>query len=127
MSEPSTMSFMSRFHFPPPCSTGSRGFRGNLHLPLPVRHAERPVGVLEPLVRSSSSARRNSPGRKTPPSRQFHQERKVGVLPRVLLEEGDLPVHVILLEDDVVHRHPERAVVSLRNRQPVVGDLVAML
>ena len=74
---------------------GAEASVGNLHLPLPVRHAEGPVGVLEPL----GPLELVGPKELAWPQnsvllRQFHEERKVGVLPRVLLEEGDLPVDV---------------------------------
>ena len=54
---------------------------------------------------------------------QRDEERQVGVLARVALEVGHLPLDVELLQDHVAHRHRERAVRAGRRRQPVVGEL----
>jgi hypothetical protein len=52
-----------------------------------------------------------------------HQERQVGVALHVVDEERNPPLDEELAQDDVTHRHRERAVGARLGRQPGVGEL----
>ena len=52
-----------------------------------------------------------------------HQHRGVGVAGHVVGEERHLPVDEELAQDDVPHRHRQRAVGAGRSGQPLVGEL----
>ncbi len=54
---------------------------------------------------------------------QRDQERGVGELPQIVPEVGNLPVHQELAQDDMPHRHGQRAVGPGVRGQPLVGVL----
>ena len=54
---------------------------------------------------------------------QFHQEGTIGVLLLVVQEERHLFLMVEFREDDLVHGHPERAILALMHGHPLVGVL----
>ena len=51
-----------------------------------------------------------------------HEEREVRILPRVLKEEGNGLVHIILFEDDVAHRHCHCRVAAHLERDPRIRE-----
>ena len=57
------------------------------------------------------------------PLGKLHQHRHVGVLADIVAEILGLPVDVILFQDHVTHRHGQRRVGALLNRQPDVAEL----
>ena len=54
---------------------------------------------------------------------QQHQHRHIGVVTRVVKEVVAGVFQVKLVEDDVAHRHRQRAVGALLRRQPLVAQL----
>src|SRR3546814_4199324 len=54
---------------------------------------------------------------------QPHQERHVGIAPRVVRKVGRRSVEMEFLEDDVAHRHGERGVGAGLRRQPEIAEL----
>ncbi len=54
---------------------------------------------------------------------EFHQERQVGEAAHVVDEERNAVLHEAFREDDVAHRHRQRAVGAGGARHPLVGEL----